>query len=276
MLSKIFIFGIFIMSVLSIAAFILVITNTFVNNSETYLYNGKQNLNNVDKKLNVIIPVRNRDKDLDKITDVLEDIFKKQGISAKYTIIEQEPGKAFNKAMISNAGFLEAEKDNYSANYLFQDVDVWPNDHTIINYRDVDSSSIRHPYGYDGCLGCFFLLTSEIFKKLNGYSNEYWGWGAEDTDIAYRAKILKIPIDQKNFIKRYSKQNKFSDDISHTGTKDPHKFKTSHDFLKIKQTQYKQNIQNIFMDGLSNVHYQVHTKYDYKNKPNMKRILISI
>ena len=29
-------------------------------------------------------------------------------------------------------------------------------------------------------------FTEESFKKINGYSNEYWGWGGEDDDISHR------------------------------------------------------------------------------------------
>ena len=30
---------------------------------------------------------------------------------------------------------------------------------------------------------CFQLT---LFKKVNGYSNEYWGWGFEDDDLLMR------------------------------------------------------------------------------------------
>ena len=29
-------------------------------------------------------------------------------------------------------------------------------------------------------------FTEDSFKKINGYSNEYWGWGGEDDDISHR------------------------------------------------------------------------------------------
>ena len=31
-------------------------------------------------------------------------------------------------------------------------------------------------------------FTKETFEKLNGYSNEYWGWGGEDDDLQVRLK----------------------------------------------------------------------------------------
>ena len=31
-------------------------------------------------------------------------------------------------------------------------------------------------------------FTKETFTKLNGYSNQYWGWGGEDDDLQVRLK----------------------------------------------------------------------------------------
>lgn len=39
---------------------------------------------------------------------------------------------------------------------------------------------------YEELVGGVFAIKTEHFFKVNGYSNLYWGWGAEDDDMAYR------------------------------------------------------------------------------------------
>jgi len=33
------------------------------------------------------------------------------------------------------------------------------------------------PYNY--LVGGVFVIKTETYRKINGYSNQYWGWGAE-------------------------------------------------------------------------------------------------
>ena len=42
------------------------------------------------------------------------------------------------------------------------------------------------------------LLPKNIFKKVNGYSNSYWGWGFEDDDLRYRCIKNNIRLDRQH------------------------------------------------------------------------------
>lgn len=35
-------------------------------------------------------------------------------------------------------------------------------------------------------------VTPDQFEKINGYSNKFWGWGAEDLDFLNRSVELNI------------------------------------------------------------------------------------
>lgn len=45
-------------------------------------------------------------------------------------------------------------------------------------------SSFRLPYA--GYFGGVSGLSKKQFLKINGFPNEYWGWGGEDDDIYNR------------------------------------------------------------------------------------------
>ena len=37
-------------------------------------------------------------------------------------------------------------------------------------------------------------MSSEHFRLVNGFSNDYWGWGGEDDDLANRIKYHQLHI----------------------------------------------------------------------------------
>ena len=43
---------------------------------------------------------------------------------------------------------------------------------------------------YEELVGGVLNMRTEHFQRVNGYSNLYWGWGAEDDDMAYRFSIF--------------------------------------------------------------------------------------
>lgn len=41
-------------------------------------------------------------------------------------------------------------------------------------------------YDYKKFVGGILILTMEDFRKVNGMSNKYWGWGLEDDEFYLR------------------------------------------------------------------------------------------
>ena len=229
------------------------------------------------KKMTFIIPIRDREKDLEHLITQLKKMLKYQKIEYKIYIIEQSFNKKlFNKGKIINAAFKESLKDNFSNIYVIHDVDNIPLTNDIINYY-YDKNNVNHYYGEEHCLGCFFSITKNHFIKVNGFSNSYWGWGCEDNDFQRRINLYNIKIDRKNFIKRQSTKL-IKDDVSWTDSKNNANNNCKILLYKIwKSNLKKENIIKIISsDGLSNCEYKIKKKYFYKNDKNINRILIDI
>ncbi len=253
-------------------------------------FQKKKNKNAKRKKLNFIIPIRDREKDLEQLISQLKKVLKYQKIEYKIYIIEQSFNKKlFNKGKIINAAFKESLKDNFSNIYIIHDVDNIPLTNDIINYY-YDKNNVNHFYGYQGWLGGFFSITKKYFTKVNGFSNSYWGWGCEDNDIEKRINLYNIKIDRKNLIKRRS-TNLIKDDVSWSDSKKIYyinknkynnkinpKMKNKILYRKIWSSNLKKDdiIKIISLDGLSNCKYKIKKKYFYNDDKNIIRILIDI
>ena len=154
-------------------------------------------------KLGLIVPYRNREKQL-KIFKRRIQMFLHRDSGFEYTIIvvNQIDRKKFNRGKLLNIGFLEAEKQGCDY-VIFHDVDMIPVKGTYM-YDDkplelvgefVDRSSKFKRVIQPNYFGGVTLFPIEQFRKINGYSNKYKGWGFEDDDLLLRCRELGIPLD---------------------------------------------------------------------------------
>jgi hypothetical protein len=154
-------------------------------------------------KLGVIVPYRDRYTHLLAFKKSITRHLNKQGIDFELIIIEQDDASTFNRGKLLNVGFVYAEK--LKCDYVaFHDVDMLPVD-VDYSYTDIpihlatnftSSSKVKREV-FDDYFGGVTLFPMEFFKRINGYSNEYWGWGFEDNDLLYRCKQVGIPMDKK-------------------------------------------------------------------------------
>jgi predicted glycosyltransferase involved in capsule biosynthesis len=151
------------------------------------------------EKLAVIVPYRNREEHLVQFMPYMENLLDSDSMDYQIFIIEQADDKPFNRAKLLNVGFNEASEFDY---FAFHDVDMLPVD-SDYSYPDgpthLSSEVEQFNWGlpYDGYFGGVTLFDKESFKKINGYSNEYWGWGAEDDDVLHRCMLKDIDTYRK-------------------------------------------------------------------------------
>jgi hypothetical protein len=151
-------------------------------------------------KYNFIIPYRNRKEHLDEFIKRFTDYLKDTDIDAQFYIIHQiHPGE-FNRGAMKNIGFLEVSKIRPDGLFIFHDVDTYPTYWGSIPY-ETKMGEIRRPVMNSSPenLGLICCIWKAEFEKTNGFAN-FWGWGAEDGALYFRAKRLGIRINEKNMI----------------------------------------------------------------------------
>lgn len=149
------------------------------------------------KRLSIVVPYRNRKEHMGLFVPYMEKFLTEAGIEFQITLAEQEDGKPFNRAKLLNVGF-DIDKD--SADYFcFHDVDMIPieADYSWVNeptHMATECSQFGYALPYIGYFGGVTLFNKKDFIDVNGYSNDYWGWGAEDDDMHARCVVKsKIP-----------------------------------------------------------------------------------
>ncbi|XP_059847280.1 beta-1,4-galactosyltransferase 2-like [Hypanus sabinus] len=155
------------------------------------------------QRIAIIIPFRNRDHHLRHWLYYLLPILRRQQGDFGIYIIEQAGDGTFNRAKLLNVGFAEALKENEYDCFIFSDVDIIPeNDKNLYrcsaNPRHLacamDKFNYRLPY--TGYFGGIVAFTKEQYLKINGFSNNYWGWGTEDDDTYMRVKLNGMTVDR--------------------------------------------------------------------------------
>ena len=125
-------------------------------------------------------------------------------------IIEQsQDGHPFNIGKLKNVGFnivKDYEKKHKGVkftNFIFTDIDMLPDDELLpyytnpINgilslairgtrYEQMDTKTRKVFLG--GVLG----FDRESFEQINGYPNNFWGWGGEDDALIYRLAASNV------------------------------------------------------------------------------------
>ena len=158
-------------------------------------------------KVAIVIPFRNRSEHLHTLVHNLHPFLSKQQLEYGIYVIDQAPPGHFNRAMLMNIGYIESMKRHDYGCTVFHDVDLVPeNDKNIYsctdNPRHLSCAIDKYDYElhYPGIAGGVTAVRKDVFEKMNGYSNLYFGWGGEDDDLAFRMtdngyKIVRYPME---------------------------------------------------------------------------------
>ena len=153
-------------------------------------------------KVAIIIPYRDRPAHLHVLLAHLHPLLQRQQIDYRIVVVEQQGNLTFNKARIMNVAFLATLRQEEDIGcFIFHDVDLIPeNDRNMYScpqqprHMSVAIDEMNYQVPYEELVGGVFAIRVEHFFKVNGYSNLYWGWGAEDDDMAYRLQHVGLRI----------------------------------------------------------------------------------
>jgi hypothetical protein len=156
-------------------------------------------------KIAIIVPYRDRREQLDTFVPHMVEFFKNKDVDYKIFIIEQSDDKPFNYGKLCNIGFsLFKEGFDY---FCFHDIDMLPvSDDCDYNYIHIGGYPVHmstkvsaHTFKlpYLEYFGGVVMFSKEDFEKINGYSNEYYGWGFADLDLLHRCRINEIELDEE-------------------------------------------------------------------------------
>ena len=149
----------------------------------------------------IIVPYRDRSEQLLVFLRHLHPFLRKQELHYRIYIVNQADKNKFNRAMLFNVGYTEAVKDFPWDCFIFHDVDLLPeDDRNLYNCPDnprhmsVAVDKFKYKLPYKQIFGGVAAIRSDQFRRLNGFSNMFWGWGGEDDDMSKRIQYRKLKI----------------------------------------------------------------------------------
>ncbi|KAJ8247647.1 hypothetical protein GJAV_G00248660 [Gymnothorax javanicus] len=153
------------------------------------------------QKVAMIIPFRHREEHLKYWLYYLHPILQRQQLDYGVYVINQFGENTFNRAKLLNVGFMEALKEYDYDCFVFSDVDLIPMDDRNIykcfsqpRHLSVSMDKFGFKLPYNQYFGGVSSLSKQQFLKINGFPNDYWGWGGEDDDIFNRLSARGMSI----------------------------------------------------------------------------------
>ena len=149
-------------------------------------------------RLTILIPFREkisdkksqgsgREKNLREWLEYMSSFLK---MPADVIIVEQSQEGTFNKGFLFNVGFKESQNSDY---FVLHDVDQIPenptNDYSFKKrptHLLTSTSQWNYKKSPSGNVGGALMITRQKYQEINGYSNNFGGWGREDDNMALR------------------------------------------------------------------------------------------
>jgi hypothetical protein len=150
----------------------------------------------VKSNIALLIPYRNRVAHLNQFIAHFNSLVVPNDCKMDIFIIEQNNDDKFNRGLLLNIGYLLASKRMAYDRYIFHDVDLFPDQNIFDLYFTCLPYNIHfiipkteHKYVQENYLGGVVGVSGQTIVKINGFPNNFFGWGGED-DAFYNRLAL--------------------------------------------------------------------------------------
>jgi len=141
----------------------------------------------------IVIPFRKRESQLPILLRQLHPVLRRQNLHYRILVVEQYDKSPFNRAKLLNVGYKEGLKIFPYKCFIMHDVDLIPENDKIdygcqVSPKHLSAavSTFQYHLPYAQIFGGVASLWSKHFELINGCSNSFWTWGAEDDNLYNR------------------------------------------------------------------------------------------
>lgn len=165
-------------------------------------FNKIKKIKNNKKKL-IVVPYRNRELHLKEFLNYMDNYFK-NNTEFQILVVEQYDDKPFNRGLLLNIGSKYGIDTSFDY-IIHHDVDLLPNEEMKPYYLYQDIKFPIHlgwrwkrVYNFNSYLGGVISFPKKTFEIINGYPNNFWGWGGEDDSLYNRIATNNINVIRPN------------------------------------------------------------------------------
>jgi hypothetical protein len=223
----------------------------------------KSDLKNLPKgSFTIVVPYRdqpqqNRAGQLKKFNE----FFDKLGWTV--LVVEQTEGKKFNRGALLNIGYDLVDTDYI----IFHDVDLVPKKSLLPYYEAMPTSPIHlgksvTKYDSPSFLGAVVSVSKKDYKTVNGFPNNFWGWGGEDDAFRIRLQRAGIKVFQPTIKSGFN-------ELPHVDTRTNPEWKNMEKWEGLKEEREGKN-----KSGLSDLKYKIVSKEEIS--PNIFKVTVDL
>lgn len=223
----------------------------------------------------VIIPYRRRETHLDYFLKNTWPVIEKNIESVKLAIIEQNDGKKFNRGATLNIGYDLHKHCEYM---IFNDVDTNPTEKIVSSlYTKIPAENEIISIFSAECsyLGGTVKIRTSDFKEINGFPNNFWGWGIEDRVLYNRSVYYNKQIQRNLFLESIKSDEIVSfNDVNDKQHCDNFGWKTHYHYDEFLNQPRESQYNEIMSSGLNNLEYSIISREVLM--PNVEKIKVNI